>query len=257
MRALELLYYCVPRVVHAVRARGNDNYEEHMELLPELCRPDKLSVDVGAKTGMYTRRIVRYSRSTMAFEPTPVLAHLLRSVFRDEATIEPVALSDRTGSTVLRTPFDGRGKIRYGLSTIEEDNRLTCEEISEVRETTVRRRRLDDYALSDVGFIKIDVEGHEMCVLRGARETLVREKPNLLVEASDDHRPGTVAEVGEWCEDIGYRGSFLRGRRLVPLSDFDLDLDQRKGRVENFMFIHEDAVGVERELQALAVDRLG
>ncbi len=218
MTALELVYYCFPKLVHAVRVRGNDNYEEHMELLPGLCQPDKLSLDVGAKTGMYTRRVIEHSGDTIAFEPIPVLAHLLRSVFRYVAHVERVALSDRAGFAVLRTPFNRRGKPRYGLSTIEVGNELSNRDVSRVREVTVQTKRLDDYAFSGVGFIKIDVEGHEMSVLRGARETLMRERPNLLVEASEEHRPWAVEEVREWLGELGYHGFFLRSHELLRSS---------------------------------------
>jgi FkbM family methyltransferase len=252
VRALELLYYCFPRVVHAARVWGNDNYEEHMELLPALCRQDRLSIDVGAKTGMYTRRMVKHSRTTVAFEPTPVLAHMLKRVFRNKATIEPVALSDRVGSVILRTPYDHRGKVRYGLSTIEPQNRLAGPSITEVGETTVQTRRLDDFEFQGVGFIKIDVEGHEMCVLRGGRETLVREKPNLLIEAREDHCAGAVPDLCDWLSDLGYRGHFLRDHQLVEAAFFDLETDQRRDGTENFIFVHEGSDAVLEALRELS-----
>ena len=256
MTALELVYYCFPRLVHAIRVRGNDNYEEHMELLPELCHSDRLSLDVGAKTGMYTQRIIEHSRETIAFEPIPVLAHVLRRVFRRRARIERVALSDEEGSAVLRTPFNRRGKPRYGLSTIEVENRLSDPDLGRVREVTVLTKRLDGYAFSGVGFIKIDVEGHEMCVLRGARETLIRERPNLLIEAREEHHSGAVTKVREWLEALGYGGFFLRNHGLLPIGAFDQDADQRRDGIENFIFIHEEHATVTRDLRVLVTARL-
>ncbi len=255
MTLLEILYYCFPRTVHSVRVRGNDNYEEHMELLPALCHSDRLSLDVGAKTGMYTRRIIPHSGATMAFEPIRVLSHMLRCVFRNLAQIERVALSDEEGSAVLRTPFKRSGKPRYGLSTIDSRNPLSGQNGGRVREVQVNTRRLDDYALSGVGFIKIDVEGHEMCVLRGARDTLIRERPNLLVEAHEDHHAGAVEKVRAWLQDLGYRGFFLRDHQLVSIDRFDHHTDQRRDGIENFMFIHESCPEAERGLNDLVEER--
>ena len=50
-------------------------------------------------------------------------------------------------------------------------------------------RTLDSYNLSNIGFIKIDVEGHELDVLRGAEVTLRRDQPNLLIEIENRHAP--------------------------------------------------------------------
>jgi hypothetical protein len=78
---------------------------------------------------------------------------------------------------------------------------------------------LDYYGLEDVGFLKIDVEGHELAVLRGATETISRSYPSILVEAEDRHRPGTVADVCEYLSLFGYGRMILRNGQLVELQD--------------------------------------
>lgn len=50
--------------------------------------------------------------------------------------------------------------------------------------------RLDDIIKDDVGFIKIDVEGHELAVLKGATSLINRCRPVLLVECEERHSPG-------------------------------------------------------------------
>jgi FkbM family methyltransferase len=57
---------------------------------------------------------------------------------------------------------------------IEKLNSLEDVDDSKVFEIAVPTRRLDDYELDAVGFIKIDVEGHELAVLRGGTETIRR-----------------------------------------------------------------------------------
>ncbi|MGO8126768.1 FkbM family methyltransferase, partial [Rhizobium ruizarguesonis] len=58
-----------------------------------------------------------------------------------------------------------------------------------VEEISVPTRRLDSYQFGPLGFIKIDVEGHELKVLKGSQAILNRDHPNLLIEAEDRHRP--------------------------------------------------------------------
>ncbi|MFT4604024.1 MAG: hypothetical protein ACI9W4_000743 [Rhodothermales bacterium] len=103
--------------------------------------------------------------------------------------IHNVALGSEIDEVKLRIP---RGQ--WGRSTVEQNNPLLNLR-GLVDEVTVPRRTLDSFGLADVSFIKIDVEGHEHCVLVGALETIRRERPIVFVEAEERHRPGTVAAV--------------------------------------------------------------
>ena len=58
-----------------------------------------------------------------------------------------------------------------------------------VQSIDVPVKRLDDLHLDQVGLIKIDVEGHELAVLRGAADTLTRNRPAVLAEAEERHHP--------------------------------------------------------------------
>uniref|UniRef100_UPI001916C781 FkbM family methyltransferase n=1 Tax=Mycobacterium paraintracellulare TaxID=1138383 RepID=UPI001916C781 len=69
-----------------------------------------------------------------------------------------------------------------GRSTIDTDNELTDVNGDDIRRIDVPVKRLDDLHLDDIGLIKIDVEGHELAVLRGATQTLTRNRPAIVVE---------------------------------------------------------------------------
>jgi hypothetical protein len=70
---------------------------------------------------------------------------------------------------------------------------------------------------------------------QGADRQIRASKPNILLEASDTHRPGAVALVRDFLEPLGYVGSVLRDRNLVPIDEFDPARD----RGENFIFTPE------------------
>lgn len=215
------------------------NYEKEMRLLDVLCDRNRTSVDVGAKLGMYTYRILRHSRDVVSFEPIPTLAGMLTTVFAGKPVrIVQRAVSDAPGSVTMRIPYGSDGEVKFGRSTIEKSNTLTHDDVAKVEEIEVVLTTLDTSDLKDVGFIKIDVEGHELSVLRGATALLDRDHPNLLVEANDHHHPGAVRELRDLMTARGYQGWFLAGGRLMPMADVtDPDYFQRES-IENFLFVH-------------------
>ena len=95
---------------------------------------------------------------------------------------------------------------------------------------TRRYRVLDEFDLVDVGFVKIDVEGHELPVLLGSAELIDRERPNVLVEIEDAHHSGDeIEDVFSFFAQRGYSGTFFAQKKWFPLSDFDRDKAQRAG----------------------------
>lgn len=138
------------------------------------------------------------------------------------------------------------------LATIDTLNRsVICDGAQSV---TVATRRLDDLGLGPVGLIKIDVEGHEGAVLRGAERTIETHRPAILVEAEERHHPGAVANLRAFMEAKSYRGYFFLGRKLQPVETFDPGRHQspqnisRDGRrlggvyVNNFIYVGEPAM---------------
>jgi hypothetical protein len=85
---------------------------------------------------------------------------------------------------------------------------------------------VDGLGLRDVTFMKIDVDGHEVPVLRGAAETIRRDQPRLLIEVEQRIQP--VENVTDLLASWGYRGWVLPGPRWVPLADFPLAAHQAR-----------------------------
>ena len=199
-------------------------------------------MDVGAAEGTYLAHLLLYSAGVVAFEPRPEAAARLRTHFGATALarLEEVALSDEAGTAEIRVPAQ-----RPMRSTISRLNPL--EDARDVGVHTVRCARLDDYALAPVGFIKIDVEGHERAVLAGAHGTIAKFRPLALVEAEERHSAGSVAGVAGFFADLGYCGYFLLEGRLRPIAEFDaaehqdgshLPNGKRAGLyINNFLFV--------------------
>ncbi len=221
--------------------------EPEMRLLAVLCDPSRVAVDVGGHFGIYAYFLMRYARRCVVLEPNPAqVAWLQLALARWRARIDivPVAASDRDGEATLRVP--NRGRVHdSGLATLEAANHSIGDDVAAV---TVATRRIDGLDLGDVGFMKIDVEGHELAVLEGAGATIARDRPNVQVEAEERHRPGTVAAVAAFFAGLDYRGFFDEGGGLVPIERFDtarhqdiahLPAGRHRGAryVNNFVFI--------------------
>ncbi len=193
--------------------------EVELHLLEFLCRRDADAIDVGANDGSYVHYLRRYARHVVAYEPMPSLAKALRAKFPRRVTVEGMALSDRSGSVELRSPVVD-GIVVTGCSTISDEAAATYSGLRAVR---VPMERLDDVYRGNVGFIKIDVEGHEQAVLDGAAQTIRRCRPRLLIEIDDRMSRGGLARARNYFTHLGYRGFFVHQGHLKPIERFSID----------------------------------
>ena len=92
-----------------------------------------------------------------------------------------MALSNKSGEEELHVPFSSKGFSNQGAT-------LNYKKINgNSKSLFVKSRRLDEYEFSNVGFIKIDVEGYEPNVIEGAMETIKRCRPVITMECFKDH----------------------------------------------------------------------
>jgi hypothetical protein len=96
-----------------------------------------------------------------------------------------------------------------------------------VERFTVPMRRLDDFAFADVTAIKLDAEGAEYEILRGARETLLRCRPVLTLEVEERHRAGSTYAVPAFLDALGYDVFFELKGAWHPMADLDRATMQR------------------------------
>lgn len=156
-------------------------------------------LDIGANFGVFTKffsSAVGSSGRVLAFEPIPstfrTLSAGVRRYHLSNVEVRNCALSDRRQTVTMQAPrFASGGDNLYQAA-------ITRESIGGLTTFSVPAMTVDSLNLPHADFMKIDVEGHEVEVLRGARETLLRFHPVLLVEVS--HK-----EVAEFLALCGYR----------------------------------------------------
>ena len=204
------------------RALGRERHYRFMEteetLLPIVVDPARESVDVGANKGRYTEKLALVSRHVYAFEPHPGYARLIEQRYLRDATVFNMALSDRAGQAKLKVPLTETGRELVNTASLEDGSYNRFAEIE------VRTGCLDDLLGKDIGFIKIDVEGHEKEVLEGGRKLIGSSKPVVQVELIDDRRPGTMDWARRFFDEMGYLGFFVFQRQTHPIEDWSPEM---------------------------------
>jgi len=181
-------------------------------ILRLLCGKQKAAVDVGANIGTVSYYLSKYCRENHAFEINPQIADKLRRAKLANTKVYEIGLSDSRRSAFLKVPLAGFGPV-FGNATIEQANDLDGR-VTTIQELPVAM--LDDFALRDVGVVKIDVEGHELAVLRGAVKTLERDRPSLIIEIVERMNGQAFAEIKRLTAGLSYGCYRLSGDALVP-----------------------------------------
>ncbi len=202
-----------------------------------------LFVDVGANMGTsaISTRNVNKSVDIHSFELVPLLGRVLERVAKDvpNFTFDTIGLSDQASKTSVYVPVF-RDLLCTAWSALdpaifEDEGRLagwrqiTGRDSFELLRLDAEIRTLDSFGLTPK-FLKVDVEGGELGVLKGARETLARGKPLVLCERSDK------TDVADWMRTQGFGGYtyFHTENRLQPLGGPLVGI--------NYFFLHDDRV---------------
>jgi len=212
--------------------------EPEVHLVARLVTPELMAVDVGANFGVYTAAMLKAGARVAAFEPLAECAEALRfhsDRYKGRLMVFENALSDHAGAAALHLPRD-QSRLLTGLATLGEIS-------TQHEDRPVELRTLDSYELAGVRLIKIDVEGHEQSVIRGATNTIRdNHQPSLIIEIEQARLHKPITEVFDMICGLGYEGWFYRGRRLVPLAEFHVERDQPPTgvTVHNFVFVNPD-----------------
>lgn len=201
-----------------------------------LFRPGTL-VDVGAHSGSMTLALADLPWTRiLAFEPLPsAFARLRQAVLARwgripaHLVLRPEALGLAAGTLSLEVPVVA-GQAQEQWASVAKDYaalQAADPRIEAIQRHTVPVLALDTLELDDVTAIKLDAEGAEEEVLRGAATTLARCRPVLSVEIEERHRPGCTRRVPELLARLGYEGWYEFYGDWHPIAQFDPAAMQR------------------------------
>ena len=190
--ASDQIVYLGPRL-HYILPQINIDYYAKLGLfesgLIDWCKQfltqDKVFLDIGAHTGTYALSLAADCAKVEAFEPQRATYYSLcgsialsNLTHKIEAHNFGLGSEDQVGTQTLHIVSpDGGGS---SLSPSEIDTTLRTE--------TVEIRTLDSLSISNIGFIKMDVENNELSVLKGAQDTFRRSGwPTFMFESNQDN----------------------------------------------------------------------
>jgi FkbM family methyltransferase len=220
--------------------------EIELFFINDLIEPGTVVFDIGANEGLYLLlfgQSGRYER-VIGFEPIPVLNKRLKAFF-PELEIMDFAISDKTQNSQFKIPLINNKRF---------DTRGTLEDFEEINETgrntfEVKTISLDDFVtnnkIENLGGIKIDVEGHELKVIRGGENILKKYRPFLMIEIEQRHHATfPIQSIFEEVLSYGYKGFFFDPVKMKfeTIDMFDVLIHQSNPRsyINNFLFVNAD-----------------
>jgi FkbM family methyltransferase len=185
-----------------------------LKLFLKWLKPDTVFYDIGANVGFYslTANTVINNGVIYAFEPMP----LVRGIFEkhielnkklmpgNNINVFPFAVSDREGVVEFSNDSgyrDGNTYIKDSYVFLASDQKIkvACQSVDGFVE--------QGHKIPDI--IKIDVEGAEFDVLLGAKKTLERFQPKIILSTHNCHLPGVQQKCVNFLKELGYRLQYM------------------------------------------------
>ncbi|MDA1284769.1 MAG: FkbM family methyltransferase [Proteobacteria bacterium] len=127
------------------------------------------AINVGGHCGFWSFYLGGNFKKVYAFEPVEIFRECFKkNIPHENVELLPVALGNENGFVSMNVELENTGATHVSNKTDDLNK--------------VELKKLDEYEFNDIDFIKIDVEGYENQVVLGAKETLLRNKPIIIVE---------------------------------------------------------------------------
>jgi FkbM family methyltransferase len=164
----------------------------------------RLCVDIGANVGQTTIAFSPYFREVKSFEPNPIVYECLEKNIKEynlkNVRTYNVGIGHEEGSLDFKYVSESSGKSRFiGQHETNEDTTIKSLPI----------KTLDSFNFLEVDLIKMDIEGHEAHALLGAKDTILYNKPTVVLEIAKAHF-SQQERIPIIMKNMGYVGLFKR-----------------------------------------------
>ncbi len=243
-------YQLIQSVAMAWDIRRGNTREPELDLIDAVVRPGDQVIDIGANYGFWAHpmsRAVGDSGRVYAFEPVPFTFGALKniaSIFRMK-NVELInkGCGETNGRVKFTVPVQDSGAVIAGLVHMGQrddarEGKDTHARFSKTKEIDCEVVMIDSYlpGLERVSMIKCDIEGADLFALRGAKDTIARNRPLVVCEINPWFVQGfglKVEDIVSFFRGLGYGCYRYEHQRLVATKTEDIVED-------NWVFVHDD-----------------
>lgn len=232
---------------------SNLEFDAELLLLEFFLAKNSVFFDIGTNKGeyaYYAEKLIN-PKNIYLFEPEKKLNKQLRAIFSD-CQVFDLALSDSKGTHQFKIPIIN-GVADNCLSSLEVDNKEDNETEAIIYE--VKTNTLDTFVKEKNAFpdlIKIDVEGHELSVLKGAENYISTHHPSLIIEIEQRHHKDiNIDSVFEDFKQKGYHAYYYSKKQaqLFPYENKTHLTNSKEyfGKIDyinNYIFIHSNNTSI-------------
>ncbi len=186
---------------HFLKARKKGDYQHHIIDAGMKYTGRRTAIDIGAHVGFLSVKMARHFRKVIAFEPNAENIACFRLNCPDIPII-PVALGGQISTGTMSNPCP----INSGAWEIGDGNHITI-------------LPMDMFVLSDVDLIKIDTQGFEAAILRGAKSTIEKWRPVLIIEAANKRSKEIDSEVNAILKNSNFVVKKIIGRDIIAVPE--------------------------------------
>jgi FkbM family methyltransferase len=217
-------YYTLDNCIISKQIKGNEPWEPYMNnVFEKYINKNSVVIECGCHIGVHTVKIASLCKKIYGFEPMPntyqVLAKNIRLNGIQNAVLYKKGVADKPGMTKYAWSIKGNPG-GSGLANNPIGIPSWCSPMNE--DIPVELITIDSMDLDQLDFMKLDVEGYEPLVIKGAINTITKYKPVIVMEIWKSHYTNEtdlqyVNELFKDLIDIGYVVEYLEGVDFIFL----------------------------------------
>lgn len=182
---------------------------EQIQLIKDLISDETISykfIDVGSNIGNHTLFFSKIFKEVHSFEPQRKTFKVLElnTINIDNISLYNFGLGNQNKKIMFKVPIHNNGSANQSANS--DDYFLENVEI----------RNFDELNIDKLGFVKIDVEGNEMSVLNGMKESILKSLPIISFEINENNNLHQRKEIIEFLNSIGYKSFYCLDRKNIP-----------------------------------------